>query len=251
MPNDKDALALRQQIDQAKKDAAGAAAAMDAKKQEYAKQMTAARAALGARRYDEALQAVAAALAAMPNDRDALALRAQVDKAKADAAAMKADADKKREFGRLMLQARSAMAAKKYDDAIKAYTAALVLYPSDTEATRGLADAKKASETRPAPMPMPPAKPPLYAKQMDAGLAQEKAGKYDLALNAYKAALRLVPGDADADRKVDFCQAMLDGAKAMQQRKFPDAVKAYESALKLFPNDQAAKQALARAKAGK
>ena len=44
---------------------------------------------------------------------------------------------------------------------------------------------------------------------------------------------------------------MVDGAKAIQLRKFPDAVREYEAALKLFPNDQNAKQGLARAMAGK
>src|SRR5260370_31224391 len=99
----------------------------------------------------------------MPNSRDDLALQTKVEKAKKDAAAaMTAEADKKREFGRLMLQARTAMAGKKFDDAIKSYTAALALYPNDADAAKGLADAKKAAETKPMPMP----KPALYTKQM-------------------------------------------------------------------------------------
>jgi len=89
-------------------------------------------------------------------------------------------------------------------------------------------------------------------QQMDAGTALEKQGKYDQALTAYQAALRSVPGDMDAKNKVDFSQAMIDGArKAMQLRKFPDAIQAYETAVKLFPDDPNAKQALARAKSAK
>ena len=115
----------------------------------------------------------------------------------------------------------------------------------NADAMKGLADAKNP------PRPMPPPKPPLYLKQMDAGQTLEKQGKYDQALNAYKAALNALPGDQAARDKVDFCQAMVDGNKAMQLKKFPDAVKAYEAALRLFPDDQTAKQALQKAKTSK
>jgi superkiller protein 3 len=213
--------------------------------------MKAARTALDAKKFDDASKSVAAALQAMPNDKSALALQQQIDNSKKAAAdSTRMEADKKREFDRLIQQARTAMTATKFDDAIKAYTAALALYPADADAARGLSDAKKkAAEPKPAPMPM--GKPPLYAKQMETGLALEKQGKYDQAIAAYRAALRLVPGDTEANNKVDFCQRMIDGAKALQLKKFADAVTAYESALKLFPNDQSAKQGLARAKTGK
>jgi len=56
-----------------------------------------------------------------------------------------------------------------------------------------------------------------------------KTGQIRPALTAYQAALRSVPGDMDAKNKVDFQPAMIDGAKAMQLRKFPDAIQAYET----------------------
>ena len=86
---------------------------------------------------------------------------------------------------------------------------------------------------------------------MDAAAAQERTGKYDAALAGYRAALQTVANDEAAKKKIDFCQAMSDGMRAVQQRKFPDAVKAFEAAVKLFPDDAAAKQSLQRTKAGK
>jgi tetratricopeptide (TPR) repeat protein len=205
----------------------------------YTTAMADANKALLAKRYDDALKDVATALKVAPGDKDALGLQKQIQMAKTEAMA----AQNKEAYGRLMQQARTAFAAKNYNDAAKAAQAALALFPNDADATRLLADIKKAMQ--------PPAIPPLYAKQMDAGAADEKQGRYDLALKAYSAALQIVPNDDKAKRKVDFCQAMVDGNKALAAKKYPDAVNAFETALKLFPNDANAKQGLTRAKSGK
>jgi hypothetical protein len=198
--------------------------------------------ALQAKRYDDALKAVAAALKLAPGDRNALALQKQIETAKNEAMA----AQRKQEFTRLMQQARTALAAKNYNEAAKDAQAALVLVPNDPDASRLLADIKKAMQT-----PAVPAVPPLYTKQMDAGAMDEKQGRYDLALTAYGAALRIVPNDDKASKKVDFCKAMISGNNALAAKKYPDAVKAFEAALKLFPDDANAKQGLNRAKSGK
>ncbi|HLW67704.1 MAG TPA: hypothetical protein VKS79_20475, partial [Gemmataceae bacterium] len=198
--------------------------------------------ALQAKRYDDALKAVAAALKVSPGDKNALALQRQIERAKSDAMA----AQRKQDYTRLMQQARAAMAVKNYNEAAKDAQAALALFPNDPDASRLLADIRKAVQA-----PAMPAVPALYAKQMDAGAMDEKQGRYDLALTAYSAALRTVPNDEKANKKVDFCKAMLNGANALTAKKYPDAVKAFEAALKLFPDDSNAKQGLNRAKSGK
>src|SRR5262249_19283663 len=161
--------------------------------------------ALSAKRFDDALRDVALALKAAPGDKEALALQKQIEKAKTEAMA----AQNKQDFSRLMQQARTAFAAKNYNDAFKSAQSPLVLAPNDPDAIRLLAEIKKAMQT-----PVVPALPPQFVKQMQAGEADEKQGRYDLALNAYNAALRLVPSDDKAKKKVEFCQAMLDGSKA-------------------------------------
>jgi tetratricopeptide (TPR) repeat protein len=203
--------------------------------------------AFQAKRYDDALKATAAALKVYPGDKDALALQKQIETNRGPDPATMALEQKKKDFAKLMLSARTSFAVKKYDDASKAVQAALTLFPIDADALKLQAEIKAAATT---PMPMPMVQQ-QYAKQMDAGAASEKQGRYDLALTAYQAALKLLPNDDKASKKVEFCKDMLDGARALAAKKFPDAVKAYEAALMLFPDDANAKQGLTRAKGGK
>jgi hypothetical protein len=208
----------------------------------YNSAMADAEKAFQAKSYDDALKAVAAALKIAPNDKNALALQKQIENAKSEGMAAK----RKQDFNRLMQQARTAFTAKNYNEAAKDVQAALALFPNDPDATRLLADIKKAMQA-----PAVPALPPLYVKQMDAGATDEKQARYDLALTAYSAALRIVPNDEKASKKVDFCKAMINGNNSLAAKKYADAVKAFESALKLFPDDANAKQGLSRAKSGK
>lgn len=227
--------------------ARNAAMQSEQQKQEFAKFMAQAKTALQANRFDEAAKAVGSALALAPNDKDARALQAQINQEKANAALM---AQKRQQFTQLMQHGRAAMAAKEFADAVKAFESAKALFPTDATVVKALADATKALNASKAPA-KPMGKPTQYTRQMDQGAALEKAGQYDRALAAYKAALQLAPNDADADKKVDFCQFMADGGQAMKARKFADARAAFENALKLFPSDTNAKSALQRAKAAK
>src|SRR5262249_18741092 len=125
------------------------------------------RQALAARRYDEALQAFADADRLLPGDPSLAALKKDAEKGKADTkAAQDAEAKKKEkekrqraEDQRLMTAAQTAMAGRRYDEAIKDYTAALKLMPGDAAATKALADAHKAMEAAKVPPPPPKANP--------------------------------------------------------------------------------------------
>ena len=223
--------------------AKSAAAQAEQKKKDFAKFLSQARASFQAKRLDDAAKSIASAVALFPNDKDAQALRGQIDQARREAAA---SAQKRQQFNQYIQQGRAAMGGEKFADALKAFESARALFPNDPDALKGLADANKALDA-----PKPAGKPPLYARQMDQAAALERAGRYDQALAAYQAALRIVPNDADADKKSDFCQFMVEGDKAMKSRKFADARAAFENALKLFPDDFNAKSALQRAKMAK
>jgi tetratricopeptide (TPR) repeat protein len=242
-----------------------AADADKAKRQaEYAKSMQAGRDAWSARRFDDAARAFGEALRIMPGDRDATAYQQQAIKARDDVRAMadaearrKADEEKRRaEYTRLMNQGQTAMAAKRYDEAAKAYADALKVQPGDATATRAHRDAQAALDASKAPPkpplpPKPPQTPAEYTRQMDAAGALEKQQKYAEAVPAYKAALRAVPNDTRATKGADFAQHMADGQKALAGRKFPDAVREFEAALKVMPNNADATAFLKRAKEGR
>jgi tetratricopeptide (TPR) repeat protein len=256
-PGDKDATAGLNNAKQAQ-DA-------DKKKQktaaDYDNAIRAGKAALAAKKYDDAIKAFTEAGQLQPGDRDAAALLKDAQNAKAagDAEAKrKADEAKKQdEFARLMAAGQAAAGAKKYDDAIKAYTDALKLMPGDREATKGLNDAKQAADAAKAPPKPDPSKTDPkaeYAKQMQAGAAADKAGKYADAMAAYREALKQVPNDAKATqalKNAEFNSHMAAGKKLHADKKYNEAAKEYEEALKIILDEPRAKDALKRAKDGK
>ena len=143
------------------------------------------------------------------------------------------------------------MTAKKYVEAITAYTEALKLFPNDGDAKKGLADATQLTKPVPPPPPTPQAE---YNRQMQQGATMDQQKKYAEAIKAYSAALKAFPNDARAAgalKEASYKYQMAEGLKAAQAKKFPDAIKAYEEALKQKPNDAEATAALKRAKAGK
>ncbi len=119
---------------------------------------------------------------------------------------------------------------------------------------------EKAKEQPKSPPPLPKDKskdqakagpPAEYVKKMEAGNTAEKTGKFADAQQAYQDALKALPGDAVATKRVEYAKQMTAGAKATQARKFADAVKAYEAALKAAPGDAAAMRLLQQAKTAK
>ncbi len=90
-----------------------------------------------------ALQAVARAELAEPDNADARRLRAEIDARSRELAAA-AETDRRVTEG--MIAAREAYAKRRYDDAVAAVTAVLALRPAEPEAQKLLADAEQARD---------------------------------------------------------------------------------------------------------
>jgi tetratricopeptide (TPR) repeat protein len=211
-------------------------------KEDYELAMGAGRDAMKKLNYQGAINAFTEALNKMPGDKAATDF---LNDARAGLARQQA------EFTRLMTAGQTALAARKYTDAAKAYGDALKLFPNDPGARKGLADAQAGPKAPPMPLANPQAE---YAKQMQAAAALEKQKKWEEAVKAYQEALKWLPRDAKASAALKNAQFQLHvdkAQKAAAAKRFPEAVKEYEEALKLFPNDAAAKSALQRAKQGK
>jgi tetratricopeptide (TPR) repeat protein len=130
-PTDPAVVKALQDLDQARR-AAVAEADLKNRQANYQAAMNAGRQALTAKRFDDAVRSFTDAAKLQPGDPAAAAMLKEVDKAR------------KAEYARLMAQGKAAMNAKKYDDAVKAYTEALKALPSDAAATSALKEANQA-----------------------------------------------------------------------------------------------------------
>src|SRR5262249_453348 len=149
--------------------------------------------------------------------RDATALLREAEKGRDDArAGQEADLKKREAFGRFLSQGQTAMAAKRYAEAITAYTEALELIPGDAAATKALraataaqdaarADAEKQKRTAD------------YQAAIKAGRDALAAKRYDDAIKAFADAGRLQPGDPTAAALLkDAQKAKADVASAAE-----------------------------------
>jgi tetratricopeptide (TPR) repeat protein len=129
--------------------AAGADVERKKKEAAFAAALKSGNDALTAKNYDAAIKAFSDAAAMLPGDRRAAdGLQA----AKAGKAAADAEAKKKADFDRLMGQGRDAMTRKQYADAVKFYTDAAKLMPSDAAAAKAVRDAQAALDASKKPM---------------------------------------------------------------------------------------------------
>jgi tetratricopeptide (TPR) repeat protein len=268
LPDDRTAQDLLRQVEKARADARLAAdlaarKKLEEQRAERVRQLLAAgRAALAAKRHNDAIQAFTEAGRLAPNDTTAAALLQQAVNQRHDAQAAAAAAAKRQEeerrrgnFNRWMVEGQAAMTGKRYAAAVKAYGEALKLQPADAGAAMALHAAQQALA-----VPKPPPKPPTidvqaeYAKQMQTGAAFEKQQKFTEAARAYKMALQWRPRDAKAAaalKVAEFGLHMAEGQKAMAAKRFADAAREFEAALKLFPNHPAAAAALKQARQGR
>jgi tetratricopeptide (TPR) repeat protein len=275
-PTDPAVVKARQELQSAR-----TAAAADAEKARrmagYQEVLRAGRAALAARRYDDAVKAFTEAGRLLPNDPTAAALLQEAIKQRnaAQAAARSQQEDQRRlaDFNRFLGQGQAALAGKRYEEAVKAFSEAVKLQPQNAPAAAALRQARQAldaSRAAPPPRVVPP--PPLqpkpnpvprpqpvnvqgeYVKQMQLAAALEKQRKYAEAAQAYQKALQQLPHDPKATaalRLAEFNFHMNAGQQALAGRHFPEAAREFEAAVKLFPTNPAANAALKQARQGR
>jgi tetratricopeptide (TPR) repeat protein len=206
--------ALKAQSD-AKKAAeqAAAEAARQKQKADYDRAINAGQTALKNKNYQGAVASFTEALRILPGDKDATALLKQAERLRDEARiAQDAEAKRKQEeaarrdaYGRAVAQGKAALANKRYEEAIKAFSEAGRLQPGDRDAAILLQEAEKGKTAQDA----------------------ETKRKLD-----------------EAKRRDDFNRLMAQGQAAMAAKRFPEAAKLYTEALKLQPGDPGATRAL-------
>lgn len=187
-----------------------------------------------------------------------------------DEKATQENTEKQATYDRAIKQAQEALEARQYAVAASAFDSALRVKPGDEEAAKGLAEAKKNLEADAEQQKMLT----QYQGHMEAGRVAMINQRYADAIREYTAALRLIPGDAEATkgiqqaeqriaaiedlekRKAARAELLREGRAAAANRRFLDAITAFNSILKLFPGDveterelDAVKKEQARAKA--
>jgi tetratricopeptide (TPR) repeat protein len=223
------------------------------KQLKYQSALTEAQKAYAEKRYDQAVAKYQEAGQLFRTDAVLAGIKQAQDAKAHDGAVAKAEADKVKrqaDYAHAIQAGRDAYAARRFDDAIKAFGDALHVMPGDRDATAFLQQSTKARDDARGPA-KPPPPPAEYTRQMGAAAALEKQQKYADAVPAYKAALRALPGDGAATKGADFAQLMADGQKALAVRKFADAARDFEAALKVRPGDAEATALLKRARDGR
>ena len=242
--------ALAQQAETEKKKIAD-----QTKQSDYQAAMTAGQKSLQAKDYAGAIKSAQQALQIMPNDAPASRLLQQAQQAHDNS-------DKAQASIKLALDAgQKAMTAKNYQAAVKAYKEAQTLSPNDATIRQHLKDAQQALADAQANVG--------YQKAMNAGDAAMSFKKYDVAIGAFKDALKWVPNDKAATQKLQaaetasaaktktppvvnppvanaYDQAMQKGAAAEKSQKYADAAKAFDEALKARPKDKTAQAGVSR-----
>lgn len=256
-PNDADVKQALRDLDLARQSAAAEVAAQKQRQVQFDTQLAAGKAALGAKKYAEALKALSSATGLMPDNKEAQDLyrRAQTEKSLADAAAVK-DKTVVANYQAALGAGQKALQLKDFDGAIKSFQQALNLMPNDPTALKLLQqaqDAKGLAATTAA----------NFQKAMDAGESAMTKKLYADAIKAFTEAKNLDPNDArarkllqqaqqalaDANQQAlilaNYQKAMTTGQTAMNAKNFAGAVSAFKEALKWMPNDQKAAQQLA------
>jgi len=219
---------------------------------DYENHMAAGRAAVVAERYADALHEFVAAGLLLPGDAAAGKARRDAEKRLDDLR----DENKRHDaLARLLEQGGAALRNHRYQEAIRAYRAALKLFPRNQDAKDGLRAARKAQDGAKAE----------FARLVEQGDTAMVLQQYQAAVLAYRDANRLFPDDqgvSDALRLAEqavanigtgvaaYQQLMAQGLTALRARRYADAVTAFTGALRLVPGDPDAAQGLSDAQAG-
>jgi len=220
---------------------------------------------LAAKRYDDAIKAFQLAGSYQPGDPSAISLLQQAEMARADAqryAAASAEKMKQKvAYDQAIRQGQDLLAAKKYDDAIKAFQLAGSYQPGDAAVAGWLKKAEMARGDAAAVLQ----KQAEFNSLMKEGNAALGAKKYAEAVQSFTDASKLMPADANAAKALrdahlqwaaskgpqpptaaqvaEYTRQMQAGATFEKQKKWQEAIKAYEGALQQIPKDAKAKAA--------
>jgi tetratricopeptide (TPR) repeat protein len=231
--------------------AARSAVAADAERNRrqaaYQEAMQAGRAALAAKHYEEAVKAFTEASRQQPGDAAAAAQLKEAEKGRVDAqVAAEAAAHRQQEqqqrrveYNRQMSQGEAALAAKRYEEAIKAFTEASRLEPGDAEAMRQLRNATQALDAS----RVPPPKPPLPASP--------KPQPQPTQPRPVPAEPPVRPQQPPSTPHPEFNRLLTQGQTALTQKRYDEAVKAFDDALKLQPGDATATKGMREATAAR
>lgn len=206
------------------------------RRSEYVRLMDQGTQAMRGQRWEEAAQAFGDAARLFPGDRAATQGLRDAQSALNQA---------KRDYGRLMDQGDLAMRAQRYEEAVRSYGEAVRAMPGDDRAVKALRQAERVLKDVEAAQA-------AYIRFMNQGDLAMRNGRFSEAVFAYSEALRVVPNDGEAARRlrdaqlaredegrrrVDFDKLMQAGFTAMRQGKYDDATKAFHDAQRLFPDD--------------
>lgn len=202
-----------------------------------------AKALMAAGRYMDALLTYDQALQSAPNDPNLLQARAEaLNQLNNDMGMRNLFAA----YQQYMAAGQNFMLAQRYGDAVGAYWQALRLVPGDYFASQAIREA----EARLARLQKLELRRGEYNRLMVLAAAALRGQVYAEAVNDYQLALKLFPGDAEAQRGLNFVSLLAKGKEAMVGRYFAQAIQAFNDALTLIPGDPAATQLLADAQAG-
>ncbi len=228
-----------------------AAGAELAKRQEaFADLMQRARAALDARRPDQAVPPLKEAVKLFPDDKSA---KKMLRIAMLDAASVEA------EYTRLMALGDSAMTGHRFEEANRLFTQAGEVLPGDRAAADKARAAADAITDRQAALV-------AYQRFMTQAAIDMENQRFVSAVRGFQEALRIVPNDANAlqgladahsalaaaeRRRARLDALMLRGGTPLQQSQFAELIQYYNDALQMASGDPRMLRGLAQARYGR
>lgn len=206
--------------------------------------------ALAARRYTDALAALAPALRLAPGDREATRLQR---------AAQTGQRAARKQNAELLARADEAVRLGRLEEAQQLADEAAANWPEDEAARKAAGTAKRladAAQTSQA----------AYLRFVQQGVLAMAGSRYAEAVAAYTEALRLAPADLEVQRNLRLARVALErdlrfrteyerlvrgGTAALARRSFVEAGQAFTQALQLAPDDLVAADGLSKARYGK
>lgn len=166
----------------------------------------------------------------------------------------KADPEKKdrADFQAHLAAGQAALDQGRPADAVRAFTAALVLAPDDAEALRLL----RLAEARLDEAHQQEMRREEFGRLMNQAAVALRNRRPDEAVQHYQQALQLFPNDrqaqqalqqarkAHSEARAEFNRLAALGDQALRLQRFEEAIRYYHEALQIFPNDDGAQKAV-------